>query len=97
MQQVQAFHLNINLAPGDLIVWLIIGLIAGFLASKVVRGRGYGCLGDIIVGLIGSVIGGFLGSFLNLGRLHFIGEIIISFIGACILVAILQFFSGDRG
>ncbi len=88
---------NLILAPGDLIAWLIVGLIAGFLASVIVRGRGYGCIGDIIVGLIGAVIGGFLAGFLGFtGIYHFWGSILIAFIGACILVAILRLFSPAR-
>ena len=88
----------IVLQPGDLLTWLIVGLIAGFLATAVVRGRGYGCIGNIIVGLIGAVIGGYLASLLDIrGVYHFWGSLIIAFIGACILVAVLQFFSGGRG
>src|SRR5437660_12859888 len=83
------------LFPGGLFAWLFVGLIAGFLASAFVRGRGYGCIGNIIVGLIGGFIGGYLASFLNIqGNFHFCGSIFISFIGACILVAILQAVTG---
>lgn len=70
--------------------WLIVGLIAGFLASLVMRGGGYGILGDIVVGLIGAIIGGFIASLLGLGASGFIGTIIVAFIGACILIAILR-------
>jgi len=49
------------------IFWLIVGLIAGFLASLVMRGGGYGIVGDIIVGLIGAFIGGWLFSLLGVG------------------------------
>jgi len=79
----------------DFFSWIIVGLIAGFLASAFVRGRGYGCIGNIIVGLIGGFIGGYLASFLNIqGNFHFCGSVFISFIGACILVAILQAVTG---
>jgi uncharacterized membrane protein YeaQ/YmgE (transglycosylase-associated protein family) len=84
------------LQPGGLVAWLLVGLIAGFLASLFVRGRGYGCLGNIIVGLIGSVIGGYLASVLELGTFRFWGSIVISLIGAIILVVILQLFTGGR-
>lgn len=73
--------------------WLIVGLIAGFLASLVMRGGGYGIVGDIIVGLVGAFIGGFLASLVGLGSSGLIGTIIIAFIGACILIAILRLVS----
>jgi uncharacterized membrane protein YeaQ/YmgE (transglycosylase-associated protein family) len=84
------------LQPGNLIAWLLVGLIAGFIGSLLVRGRGYGCIGNITVGLIGSLIGAILASALNIGSLDFWGSILVSAIGAAILVAVLQFFSGSR-
>ncbi len=75
--------------------WLIVGLIAGVLASMVMRGGGYGIVGDIIVGLIGALIGGFLMSLLGLGGGGFVWTIVVAFIGACILIAILRAFSGS--
>ena len=77
--------------------WIVVGLIAGFLASLVMRGGGYGIVGDIIVGLVGALIGGFLASLLGLGAGGFIGTIIVAFIGACILIAILRAVSGGMG
>ena len=83
------------LQPGNLIAWLLVGLIAGAFASLVVRGRGFGCIGDIVVGLIGSLIGAVLASALEWGPLHFCGSIFVSFLGAVILVAILEFLTGS--
>jgi len=78
-----------------LIWWLIVGLIAGVLASYVMRGGGYGIVGDIVVGLIGAVIGGFLMSLLGLsGTGGVVWTVIVAFIGACILIALLRAFSG---
>jgi uncharacterized membrane protein YeaQ/YmgE (transglycosylase-associated protein family) len=77
--------------------WLLVGLIAGFLASVVMRGGGYGIVGDIIVGIVGALIGGFLASLLGLGASGFIGTVIVAFIGACILIAILRAVSGGYG
>ena len=92
---LQAVISSVALQPGDLLTWLIVGLIAGFLASSFIRGRGYGCVGNIIVGLVGAFIGGFLANLLNIsGTYHFLGSIVIAFIGAGILVAILQFITG---
>lgn len=80
--------------------WLLLGLIAGFLASTVMRGGGFGLIGDIIVGIIGAFIGGFLFSVLS-GNPNpvddfDIGSIFVAFIGACILIALLRAVSGSR-
>ncbi|MBO0789929.1 MAG: GlsB/YeaQ/YmgE family stress response membrane protein [Ktedonobacteraceae bacterium] len=89
--------LGASLNPEGLLAWLVVGLIAGFLASTVMRGGGYGVIGDIIVGLVGAFIGGLLMNLLipdeNTG---FWGSIIVAFIGACILIAILRAFSRSR-
>jgi uncharacterized membrane protein YeaQ/YmgE (transglycosylase-associated protein family) len=77
--------------------WLVVGLIAGFLASMVMRGGGYGIVGDVIIGLVGALVGGFLASLLGIGAGGFIGTVIIAFIGACILIAILRAVSGGMG
>ncbi len=77
--------------------WLVVGLIAGFLASLVMRGGGYGIVGDIIIGLVGALIGGFLASLVGIGAGGFVGTIIIAFIGAVILIAILRAVSGGMG
>ena len=83
-----------DISLASLLWWLVVGLIAGFLASVVMRGGGYGIIGDIIVGIVGAFIGGFLASLLGLGASGLIGTIIIAFIGACILIAILRAVSG---
>ena len=77
-----------------IIWWLVVGLIAGLLAGLVMRGGGYGIVGDIVVGLVGALIGGFLASLVGLGSTGLIGTIIIAFIGACVLIAILRAVSG---
>ena len=86
-----------DISVGAVIWWLVVGLIAGFLASLVMRGGGYGIIGDIIVGIIGAFIGGWLFSLIGVGSGGFIGSIIIAFIGACILIAILRLISGSYG
>jgi uncharacterized membrane protein YeaQ/YmgE (transglycosylase-associated protein family) len=88
--------LAFTLDPLSIVLWLVIGLVAGFLASRVMRGGGYGVVGDIVVGLIGALIGGFLAGLLGLGQFGLIGSIIVAFIGACILIAILHAVSGRR-
>lgn len=89
---------GVTFQMNDLLSWLFVGLLAGFFASVVVRGRGYGCFLDIVIGLVGALIGGFVASFLGIsGTFHFWGSLLIAFIGACILVAILKALSGGRG
>ena len=87
-----------DLSASTVIWWLVVGLIAGFLASLVMRGGGYGIVGDIIVGIIGAFLGGWLFSLLGVsagGGL--VGSIIVAFIGACILIAILHAVTGGFG
>lgn len=70
---------------------IIVGLIAGWLAGQVMKGGGYGPLMDIVLGLLGGIIGGWL--FLSLGiwpGAGLVGSIIVSFIGAVILVALTR-------
>lgn len=86
-----------DLSLSAVIWWLVVGLIAGFLASLVMRGGGYGIVGDIIVGIIGAFIGGWLFSLVGIGAGGLIGSIIVAFIGACILIAILRLISGSYG
>ncbi|HEX2915619.1 MAG TPA: GlsB/YeaQ/YmgE family stress response membrane protein [Chloroflexia bacterium] len=86
-----------TLDPGNIIAWLIVGLIAGFLASLVVRGGGMGILGDIIVGIVGAFVGGFVANLLGFsGSQGFIGSIVVAFIGAVILLLILRALTGAR-
>ncbi len=79
-----------------LLFWVIVGLVAGFLASLVMKGGGYGIVGDIIVGIVGALIGGFIMSLFGLNSSGgLIYSIIVAFIGACILIAILRAVSGS--
>jgi len=80
-----------------LLGWLLIGLIAGWLAGKIARGRGFGCIGDIVLGLIGSVIGGWI--FTKLGIVHsntFLFSLAAATVGAVILVSIAHLFFGGQ-
>src|SRR5882762_3824203 len=78
-----------------LIGWIIIGLVAGWLAGKIARGAGYGCITDIILGLIGSVLGGWL--FMKLGILGggTLYSLAAATVGAVILVSIVHLFAGN--
>ncbi len=80
-----------------LIGWIVIGLLAGWLAGKISRGAGYGCITDIVLGLVGSVIGGWL--FMKLGILGggFLISLAAATVGAIIVVSIVHLFVGNRG
>jgi uncharacterized membrane protein YeaQ/YmgE (transglycosylase-associated protein family) len=85
-----------QLQPGNFLAWLLIGLIAGAVAGRVVRGRGYGCLVDIIVGVAGAFVGGFLLSFFIQGVAGFWQSLVVAFIGAVVLLGALRLVSGRR-
>jgi uncharacterized membrane protein YeaQ/YmgE (transglycosylase-associated protein family) len=87
-----------TLDPGSWISWIIVGLISGAIAARVVAGRGFGCLADIVVGVAGALIGGFLlGAIFHVtGTVGFWGSIIVAFIGAAVLLSVLKLLSGGR-
>jgi uncharacterized membrane protein YeaQ/YmgE (transglycosylase-associated protein family) len=73
-----------------ILVWIIVGAIAGFLASKVLTGKGMGLLGDIVVGILGAFLGGWLASLAGLSVSNgtfTVGGIVAAFVGAVILLA----------
>ena len=80
--------------PRGIIAWLLLGLIAGWLAGKLARGRGFGCVTDIILGLIGSFIGGWVFTGLGIFGGGFLFSLAAATLGAVILVAIAHLFSG---
>jgi len=91
-----------DMSVSSIVWWLIVGLIAGLLAGLVMRGGGFGIVGDIIAGIIGGFIGGWLFGLLGISAGGgIVGSIIVAFIGACILIAILRLISrgsaGRRG
>jgi uncharacterized membrane protein YeaQ/YmgE (transglycosylase-associated protein family) len=82
-----------------LIAWIIIGLIAGWLTGKLMKGSGFGFFMDMIVGLVGALIGGFLASHMGIGGVGdhgLIVSIIIATVGAVILTLIVRLISGNR-
>ncbi len=70
--------------------FLVIGLVAGWLAGKVVKGGGFGLIGDLVVGVAGSYIGGYLFRFLNLNINGTIGEIVMATVGAIALLWVIR-------
>ncbi|HXX45093.1 MAG TPA: GlsB/YeaQ/YmgE family stress response membrane protein [Candidatus Acidoferrales bacterium] len=78
------------------IAWIVIGLIAGWVAGHVTRGRGFGCIVDVVLGLIGAVIGGWIFTKLGIAVWGFWGSLAAAVVGAVVLVAIARLFAGSR-
>ena len=78
------------MAGGGILWWIIVGLIAGWLAGQVMKGGGYGVLADIVLGILGGILGGWLFGKMGLGSSSTIGSIIVAFIGAVILVGLTR-------
>lgn len=91
-----AMFADIVLEPGGLLAWLFVGLLAGFLAGKVMRGAGYGLVGDIVVGLIGAFLGGVLSGMFITGDYGFVGSVIVAFLGACLMIWVVRLFAARR-
>jgi uncharacterized membrane protein YeaQ/YmgE (transglycosylase-associated protein family) len=71
--------------------WIVVGLIAGWLAGQVMKGGGYGVLVDIILGILGGILGGWIFGLLGIGSgSSMIGSLVVAFIGAVILVGITR-------
>jgi len=81
----------------NLLVILVVGLVAGWLAGQIVRGTGFGIIGDLIIGVIGAFIGGWLLPQLGIHICFgIIGAIINATIGALLLLLIIRFVRGGR-
>src|SRR5579885_2205831 len=92
-----ALVLAATLNPGGIIAWIVVGLIAGFIASLIMRGGGYGIIGDIVVGIVGAFLGGLISNLLIPGAsFGFWGTVVVAIIGAIILIAILRAIAGSR-
>ncbi|HKV05648.1 MAG TPA: GlsB/YeaQ/YmgE family stress response membrane protein [Candidatus Acidoferrales bacterium] len=76
------------------LAWIVIGLLAGWIAGHITRGRGFGCVVDIILGLIGAVIGGWIFTRLGIAAWGFWGSLAAATVGAVVLVAIARLFAG---
>lgn len=80
--------------------WIVVGLIAGWLAGLVTKGRGYGCLGDIVVGVVGGLLGGWLATVIfhvkDVVNGINVELIAVAFVGAVVLLIVLRLVSGRR-
>ncbi len=87
-------HIFALYIPQSVIGWLIVGLIAGWLAGIVSRGRGFGCIANILLGLVGAVLGGWIFTKLGIFGGGLIYSIAAATVGAVVLVGIAGIFSG---
>lgn len=79
------------------ILWfLIIGVVAGWLAGQIFRGGGYGLWGDLAVGVVGALVGGYVFGLLGIAAYGLIGSLVTSTIGALLLLWVLRLFSKPR-
>ncbi|MFC0267988.1 GlsB/YeaQ/YmgE family stress response membrane protein [Kushneria aurantia] len=77
-----------------IILWLIIGGLAGWIAGKIMRGGGFGILGNIVVGIVGAVLGGAIFSLLGVGTNNIIGSLVVAIIGSVILLWLVSLIKG---
>jgi uncharacterized membrane protein YeaQ/YmgE (transglycosylase-associated protein family) len=92
--QLHAYYFGVE--TRGLIGWIIVGLLAGWIAGHLTRGRGFGCVVDIILGLVGAVIGGWIFMKLGIPLWGFWGSLLGATVGAVVLVAIARLFAGGR-
>lgn len=74
----------------DIIFFLLIGLLAGWISGSLVRGRGFGILGDIVIGVIGALIGGYLFRALSITAYGFLGSLIMATLGAVVFLLLIR-------
>lgn len=79
----------------DWLTFIIIGLVAGWLAGIITRARGLGCLMDIIVGIVGAIVGGYLFSLIDVVPDSFLGRVGTATVGAVLLLLVLNAISGS--
>ena len=74
----------------NLIYFLLIGLVAGWLAGKVMKGSGYGVIGDLVIGVVGAFLGGWIFGLLHIAAGGLLGLLVTAFVGAMVLVWLLR-------
>jgi uncharacterized membrane protein YeaQ/YmgE (transglycosylase-associated protein family) len=82
-----------------IIAWIVLGLIAGWLAGLIMRGGGYGVIGDIVLGILGAFVGGWLWSLLMHEDITVgfnLPSLLIAVLGAVVLIALSRLFTGRR-
>jgi len=90
---VHFFGISIS---SSLLGWIVIGLLAGWIAGEVSRGAGFGCLGNVAIGMVGSILGGWIFSKLGIFAGGFIYSLAAATVGAVVLVLIARLFTGGK-
>lgn len=81
----------------SLVLWIIVGGLTGWLTGTLIRGRGYGCIGNVVIGIIGAVIGGWLFRIANIEALPgLIGSVFTAIVGAIVLITVLSMLTERR-
>jgi uncharacterized membrane protein YeaQ/YmgE (transglycosylase-associated protein family) len=78
------------MACGHILGFLLIGVVAGWLAGVLVKGRGFGLVGDLVVGVLGAALGGFLFSAVGLSAYGLVGSLVMSVVGAVVLLFLIR-------
>lgn len=80
----------------DMLSFLLIGALAGWIAAEVMKGDGYGLLGNILLGVVGSFIGGSVFGFLGINTYGFVGNLLTATVGAALLLWLASLFASSR-
>jgi uncharacterized membrane protein YeaQ/YmgE (transglycosylase-associated protein family) len=83
-------HITNKGLPMNFIAFLIIGALAGWIAGNVMKGKGFGLLGNMLVGIVGAFVGGFLFGLLGLASYGFIGSLVTATVGAIVLIYVVS-------
>jgi len=98
---IQFNSLAFQIDGATLLLWVVVGIVAGFLASRAMLGHGLGLVGDLVVGIIGAFLGGFVANLLGfrvtVTVLPIVGSIVVAFMGAIILLLLLRLLGLGRG
>lgn len=79
-----------HMATQNLLLFLVVGVVAGFLAGKIMKGSGYGLVGDLVVGVVGSFIGAWLFGVLGISAGGILGLLVAAIVGALLLLFLLR-------
>ena len=79
-------------------IWfLLIGLLAGYIAGRLTQGSGFGLIGDLVIGIVGSFLGGFLFGLLGIEAYSLLGRLIMAIIGSVVLIKLMGYLRQHKG